>query len=145
MKTPWHIWVVGILSLLWNAGGGFDYVMARTQNPAYVEMIPADFRAEFLAYLDTMPVWASAGWGVGVWGSILGSVLILLRSRHAVTAFVASLVGLAVNSVYTYVVADTNLAMLAGNSAKLFSAAILVILLVLTWYSLRQRTLGRLT
>ena len=83
MKTPWHIWVVGILSLLWNAGGGFDYVMARTQNPAYVEMIPADFRAEFLAYLDTMPVWASAGWGVGVWGSILGSVLILLRSRHA--------------------------------------------------------------
>ena len=145
MKTPWHIWVVGILSLLWNAGGGFDYVMARTQNPAYVEMIPADFRAEFLAYLDTMPVWASAGGGVGVWGSILGSVLILLRSRHAVTAFVASLVGLAVNSVYTYVVADTNLAMLAGNSAKLFSAAILVILLVLTWYSLRQRALGRLT
>ena len=145
MKTPWHIWVVGILSLLWNAGGGFDYVMARTQNPAYVEMIPADFRAEFLAYLDTMPVWASAGWGVGVWGSFLGSVLILLRSRHAVTAFVASLVGLAVNSVYTYVVADTNLAMLAGNSAKLFSAAIVVILLVLTWYSLRQRTLGRLT
>ena len=145
MKSPWHIWVVGLGSLLWNAGGAFDYVMARTQNPSYVEMIPAEFRTEFLAYLDGMPIWASAGWGFGVWGSILGSVLILLRSRHAVTAFVASLIGLVVNSVYTYVVADTNLAMLAGNSAKLFTAAIVVILLLLTWYSLRQRALGRLT
>ena len=119
--------------------------MARTQNPANVEMIPAEFRTEYPAYLDEMPIWASAGWGFGVWGSIWGSVLILLRSRHAVTALVASLVGLAVNSLYSYVAADTNLAMLAGNSAKLFSAAILVILLVRTWYSLRQRVLGRLT
>lgn len=145
MKTPWHIWTVGILSLLWNAGGGYDYVMARTRNSSYIEMVPEGFRAQFLGYLDAMPIWASTGWALGVWGSILGSVLILLRSRHAATAFIVSLVGLVVNSVYTYILAETNLAMMAGNSAKLFTAAIVVILVLLVWYSLRQRNLGRLS
>lgn len=145
MKTPWHIWTVGILSLLWNAGGGYDYVMARSRNASYIDMVPEEFRADFLGYLDAMPIWASTGWALGVWCSILGSVLILLRSRHAATAFIVSLAGLAVNSVYTYVVAQTNLAMMAGNSAKMFTAAIVVVLVLLTWYSLRQRDLGRLS
>lgn len=144
MKTPWHIWTVGVLSLLWNAGGAYDYVMARTLNPTYVAMIPEEFRAEFIGYLDAMPVWASTGWALGVWASVLGSILILMRSRHAVATFVVSLAGLVVNSVYTYGLAETNLAMMAGNSAKLFTAAIVLILVLLTWYSVRQRSLGRL-
>jgi hypothetical protein len=145
MRTPWHLWVVGFLSLLWNAGGGYDYVMARTGNASYVAMIPEGFRADFLAYLDAMPIWASTGWALGVWGSILGSVLILLRSRHALTAFYVSLAGLAVNSVYTYLLADTNLAMMAGTMAKLFTVGIVIVLILLTWYCHRQRSLGRLT
>ena len=26
-RTPWHLWVVGVLSLLWNCYGGYDYLM----------------------------------------------------------------------------------------------------------------------
>ncbi len=144
MKTPWHIWTVGILSLLWNAFGAFDYLMAQTRNASYVEMVPEEFRAQFLAYLDGMPIWAASGWALGAWASILGSFLILARSRHAVTAFVASIVGLAVNSAYTYLIAQTNLSMMIGTSAQLFTALILAVLLLLTWYAVRQRTLGRL-
>jgi hypothetical protein len=144
MKTPWHIWTVGILSLLWNAFGAFDYLMAQTRNASYVEMVPEEFRAQFLAYLDGMPIWAASSWALGVWASILGSFLILARSRHAVTAFVASIVGLAVNSAYTYLIAQTNLSMMTGTSAQLFTALILAVLLLLTWYAVRQRALGRL-
>ena len=144
MKTPWHIWTVGILSLRWNAFGAFDYLMAQTRNASNVEMVPEEFRAQFLAYLDGMPIWAASGWALGVWASILGSFLILARSRHAVTAFVASIVGLAVNSAYTYLIAQTNLSMMIGTSAQLFTALILAVLLLLTWYAVRQRTLGRL-
>jgi hypothetical protein len=25
--TPWHLWLVGVLALLWNSFGAFDYVM----------------------------------------------------------------------------------------------------------------------
>ena len=29
VRTPWHLWVVGILTLLWNSVGGFSYTMTR--------------------------------------------------------------------------------------------------------------------
>jgi hypothetical protein len=144
MKTPWHIWVVGILSMLWNSGGAYDYVMTRTHNAGYLDMAPAEIRADYLAYLAAMPIWASTGWGLGIWGSILGSLLILLRSRHAVTAFYVSLAGLVVNSVYTYAIAKTSIAMLAGQMAMAFTVAIVIILLLLIWYSHRQLSLGHL-
>ena len=44
-------------------------------------------------YVLTMPLWAHIGWSVGIWGSVLGSLLMVVRSRHAVTAFMASLIG----------------------------------------------------
>ena len=28
-KTPWHLWVVGVLTLLWNAVGATSYTMTR--------------------------------------------------------------------------------------------------------------------
>jgi hypothetical protein len=36
MRTPVHLWIVGILSLLWNAMGCFDYVMTRMRNTDYL-------------------------------------------------------------------------------------------------------------
>jgi len=31
-KTPIHLWVVGILAILWNSIGAVDYLMTQTQN-----------------------------------------------------------------------------------------------------------------
>jgi len=33
-NTPKHLWVVGVVSLLWNAVGAFDYFMSKTRNEA---------------------------------------------------------------------------------------------------------------
>jgi hypothetical protein len=38
-------------------------------------------------------MYAQVGWGLGVWLGLLGSVLLLVRSRYAVWAFGISLVG----------------------------------------------------
>jgi hypothetical protein len=92
-KTPAHLWIVGIISLLWNAFGGYDYIMTRTRNMEYLSSMPGLSAEEILAYIDGFPLWAQIGWGLGVWGAILGSILLLMRSRHAVTAFAVSLVG----------------------------------------------------
>jgi hypothetical protein len=145
MKTPWHIWVVGALSLLWHAGGAFDYLMSQTRNQSYLAMMPDDLRAQMIAYLDAMPVWAGSSWAIGVWGAVLGSALILARSRHAVSALWLSMVGLAATTAYTYLLSGTTIEMLTGGSAKLFSAAIFVVLALVIAYASRQRSLGRLT
>jgi hypothetical protein len=35
-RIPWHLWLVGILGLLWESVGAFDYLMAQTQNESYM-------------------------------------------------------------------------------------------------------------
>ncbi len=132
-KTPWHLWVVGALSLLWNAGGAVDYTMTKLNVASYVEALPE----AALRMLQEAPLWFDISWPVGVWFSVLGSLLLLLRSRFAGTAFALSLLGLIVSSVYTYLLAPEGTSMLAvgGTVALVFAIAIPVILIALWLYA----------
>ena len=91
-RTPVHLWIVGALATIWNAFGGFDYLMTQTRNEQYL----ANFTDPQRVYFDSFPMWMEAAWAFGVWGGLLGSLLLLARSRFAVTAFGVSLAGLAV-------------------------------------------------
>lgn len=89
-----HLWIVGIASLLWNAFGCYDYLMSRLRNTDYLKSMMPDVDPQaMLAYIDGFPIWASIGWGLGVWFGLAGTVLLLIRSRHAVLALGVSLVG----------------------------------------------------
>jgi hypothetical protein len=89
--TPWHLWVVGILALLWNSFGAYDYLMTMTRNEAYMSA----FTPEQLEYFYGFPAWMVAFWAVGVWCAFLGAILLVLRSRWAFHAFLLGLVGMA--------------------------------------------------
>lgn len=92
--TPVHLWIVGILSLLWSCFGCVDYVMTRTRNIGYLKSsMPSIDPNTTLAYVDGFPLWASIGWGLGVWFGLIGSVLLIMRSRHAVLAMGISFIG----------------------------------------------------
>ena len=101
-STPWHLWVIGAVSLLWNGFGGFDYVMTKTRNEAYLE----PFNEEQLEFFFNFPLIANIGWGLGVWMSILGSILLLLRSKWAFQAYRLSLLGLIITTIYSYFIAN---------------------------------------
>jgi hypothetical protein len=93
-RTPAHLWIVGILSLLWNGFGAYDYLMTRTHNMEYLKTaMPGVDPEAGLAWVEAMPFYAQFGWGLGVWMGLLGSVLLLMRSRWAVWSFGLSLVG----------------------------------------------------
>ena len=96
VRTPWHLWVVGVLTSVWNGFGALDYTMTQTRNEAWMAQLTPDQ----VAWLDQAPLVAHASWAFGVWGALAGSLLLLARSRHAVTAFIVSLAGLAVNTGY---------------------------------------------
>ncbi len=99
-RVPFHFWLVGILSLLWNSFGCYDYTMTHLDGANYMRSM--GMGEESIAYMATFPAWLTAFWALGVWGSLAGSVLLLMRSRHAVTAFVVSLAGLAVSQFYQW-------------------------------------------
>ena len=105
MRTPTHLWIVGILSLLWNCFGGYDYLMTKMRNMDYLAgMTPPGVDVNtLLAYVDGMPLYAQFGWGLGVWSALVGSILLLMRNRYAVWAFVLSLFGMALSFGYMFI------------------------------------------
>lgn len=79
-----------------------------------------------------------------MWASLLGSLLLLMRSRHAATAFVVSLVGLAVSSLYQFGMHSGDLQHLFGTFPMIFTAIIWVVLIALFVYARRQAAAGTL-
>ncbi len=130
-KTPWHLWLVGVVAVLFNAIGVFDFVMSMTQGASY--MASAGMTQAQIAHYLQMPVWMTAVWAIGVWGAILGSVLILLRNRLAVPVFAVSLSAFLVSLLYTYVLTDGGAIM--GTTMAIVSAVITALLLFFLWYS----------
>ena len=136
-RTPAHLWIVATLATLWNALGAFDYIMTQTRNEAYL----ANFTDPQRIYFDSFPIWMEATWACGVWGGFLGALLLLLRSRYAVAAFAVSLLGLAVSTVYQYVLASPPEDMMTGPMIGM-NIAIWLIAIGLLWYAMRMRRAG---
>jgi len=137
VKRPLHLWIVGALATVWNAFGAFDYLMTQTHNEAYL----ANFTDPQRAYFDSFPIWMEACWAFGVWGGLLGALLLLLRSRHAVAAFAVSLAGLAASTVYQYVLSTPPAEMMSGAMIGM-NIAIWAIAIGSLWYAVRMRKAG---
>ncbi len=128
-KTPVHLWIVGILAVLWDAVGAFDYTASQFRYAPYMEK----FTSEQLEYFYSFPAWADACWALGVWGAFLGSIALLLRKTWAVWLFGVSLVGLAGTTVFSFLLSDG--AALMGEGAGIFTAIIWAITLFLFFYA----------
>jgi hypothetical protein len=129
-RTPWHLWLVGGLSLLWNGFGAYDYVMTNTKGDPY--LLSMGMTEAQLAYFHEMPAWVTADWAIGVWIGLLGSVLLLLRRRWAVHAFAVSLAAVVMSLIYAF---------LLSNGAELMAEhtpmqiVVLAVAVFLTWYA----------
>ena len=126
-RTPAHLWIVGILAALWNAFGCYDYLMTRMRDTDYLAgMMPGVDPQAMLAWVDGFPMWAQFGWGLGVWGGLLGAVLLLLRSRWATWALGLSLLGAILGLGYQIAMAPP----LAGAEGPMFEIMPYVIIAV---------------
>ena len=128
--TPRHLWVVGIVALIWNSGGAFDYFMTQTGNEAYMSA----FSPEQLEFFYGIPAWAVATWATAVWGSVLGSLLLLMRKRLAVPVFLVSFIAMTLTAFQNYVLSN-GLEVIGSGFELGFTAAIFVIALLLFLYA----------
>ena len=140
-RTPWHHWLVGLLAIVWNGFGAMDYTMTQLRGDAWLrDMNMTDAQ---IAYFHGMPGWAMAVWAIGVWGGVLGGVLLLLRSRHAVALFAISLTAFVIGLIYTYLLSG-GAAVMGGQHVYLMQGAIFAVCLFFLWYALRAVSRGRL-
>jgi hypothetical protein len=126
-QTPWHLWAVGGLSLLWNAFGCYDFTMTATNNAAYLEPYPQELRDYWL----NMPTWTWIIWAIGVFGGLLGSLALLLRLKLAYPLFAASFLGALVSMGRSYLDKDAP----TVEGMAVMSLVILVIALILALYA----------
>jgi hypothetical protein len=128
--TPKHLWVVGVLGLIWNAGGAFDYIMTKTKNEAYMSA----FTPEQLEFFYGLPMWTVAAWATAVWGSVIATILLLLRRRQAVWVYLVSLIAMTMTAFQNYVLSN-GMEVIGDAGALWFTAAIFVIALLLFVYA----------
>lgn len=91
----WSFWVIAAVALIWNIMGCMNFVMQ--MNADAVASMPETHRA----IIDGRPLWATAGFAIGVFGGAIGAVLLLLRKSAAVFVFIASLIGVIVTMIHT--------------------------------------------
>ena len=128
-KTPVHLWIVGILALLWNAMGAYDFLATQIKLESYM----SQFSAEQLDYFYAFPMWVVIALAIAIWGSLFASLGLLLRKSWAVWLFGAAIAGMLITTIYNFVLTDGLEAM--GTEGAIFSAVIWVISLLLFFYA----------
>ena len=137
-RTPWHIWVVGILATLWNAGGAWNYFAMKVN----LESVVSQMTPDQLAFFSSMPTWATATWAIAVWGALVGSILILFKSRASYPVLAISFAAMVLTTIQNFVLADVSMADIMPPGAAIFPGIIFVVGALLVWYAKVQRDRG---
>ena len=101
--TPWHLWVVALLTLFWNGSGAVTIGMAQMGRRL-------DLNPNEIAYYAEQPSWFVLATDLALVLPIAAAVALLLRSQSGAWLFALSLVTLVVNNAYD-VAAGTSLAL----------------------------------
>lgn len=131
-KAPWHLWAVGGVGLLWNGFGAFDFANTQLRGAAYLRELGMNDAA--IAYYAAMPWWAMAIWAIGTWGALIATVLLLMRSKWALHAFVISFAGFLLSLVYSYLLSSPP-AMEGGEYMWVMQVVIAAACMFFIWYA----------
>lgn len=139
--TPWHHWLVSLLAIVWNGFGALDYSMTQLKGEAWLRQM--NMTDAQIAYMNSMPSWTYAVWAIGVWGGVLGGLLLLLRSRHAVPVFAISLIAFVVSLIYSYLLSN-GAEVMGGPQTYVMNLVIFAGCLFFLWYARRAAARGTL-
>jgi hypothetical protein len=130
-KAHWSFWLIGSAALLWNIAGSVNFLMQ--MQASSLASMPEPFRT----IVANRPGWATAAFGLGVLGGVIGCVLLLLKQRAAIYVFAASLAGIILHLI-PYVSPQKLPASFGLGDAVLVFVMPLLVALFLLWYAGRQ-------
>ena len=86
---PWHLWLIGVIGGLWSSIGVLSFMLTQMN----VEAVMSRFPPQQREYFESFPLWAVAFWAIGVFGGVIGCLLLLLKNRLAFHVLLASVIG----------------------------------------------------
>ncbi|MDJ0758369.1 MAG: hypothetical protein QNJ19_03180 [Woeseiaceae bacterium] len=103
-KVPVSFWVIAGAALVWNLFGLLAYYLRVTATP---EMLAEMYTTEAeLAFMTSLPAWATGAQGLAVTAGVLGCLLLLVRKKVAKMLFIASLAGVLAQNAYGFILGD---------------------------------------
>lgn len=132
LKAHWSFWVIVIFALLWNIGGSINYLMQT--NLEFVASLPNTHKA----IIEGRPVWATGGFALGVFGGVIGSLLLLLKKYFSLYVFVVSLTGIAITMIHTINVANSVTTFTFSEIFVMIALPVIVAALLI-WYTIMAR------
>lgn len=133
VRAPWHLWVVAILTLLWNGAGAATIAMA--QAGMRLDMDPHE-----VAYYANQPRWFVLTTSLATALPVAAAVALLLRNRAAAWLFALALAAIVFNNVYD-VAAGTSLT-LADEGWRNLTIVLLIVALLQFAYAWTMRKRG---
>ncbi len=132
---PWHLWLIGIVGGLWSLIGAMSFMVTEMN----VEAVMSQYPPEQRQYFESFPWWAVAFWAIGVFGGVIGCLLLLLRNRLAFHVLVASVIGAIVSNLGGLFLLG-GMKVMGGASALGFASCIIVFAAFLAYYA---RAMGK--
>lgn len=90
IKPHWSFWLISSFLLVWNVLGCVNFFVQ--MNPDIV----SSYREVEQAIIQGRPLWATAGFALGVFAGALGCILLLLKMPISFYLFCASLFGVSI-------------------------------------------------
>ncbi len=96
---PRWFWVVSGVALAWNLIGVAAFLGQMTMDTSSLSNVERAFH-------ESTPVWATIAFGVAVSAGVLGSIVLLLRRRLAISTFIVSFFGIVIQDVHSILIGD---------------------------------------
>jgi hypothetical protein len=121
-KRPWHLWLVAVLTLLWNGSGAITIALAQAGRLSGLS-------ADEAAYYAGQPLSFVLSTSIATFAPLAAAVALLLRSRLAVWLFGVSLALILANNVYD---------LAAGTSRALANQGALIVTIIIAVIAVLQ-------
>ncbi len=135
-KPATWFWVVSVIALVWNLMGVMAYIMQVTMSPEALQALPENERT----LIESVPTWATAAFAIAVWGSTMGSILLLMSKKLATVILIVSFVGILVQMYYNLFMSKS--LEVYGPGGLAMPVMVLVFGLFLIWFSRKASSHG---
>ncbi len=125
-------WIVGVLALIWNGMGVFQYLSMQYMK----EEMAAAMTPEQNALMESLPTWYTAVFAIAVFAGILGSILLLLQKKAATPLFLISLLAVLIQMGYWLL--GTNAREVMGNQAAFMPVTVIIVAVFLYFFSRKK-------
>ena len=138
-KTSKWFKIITIIAIIWNLLGVISYFFHVYIPEEAIAKLP---EAEQTLY-QNIPLWKTTAFFIATFGGLLGSILLFLKKKSALIVLSLSLIGILISFYYDFF--QTNLIAVYGNESVIFFFFLVLIGILLVWYTTKLNTSNQLT